>query len=135
MTQEDINKRIQELEIELEQVLQNTPLINKTANGRINTHSIIRGQYKRRINNLKKFGAEHGKLNQSTIDKRLATMQEKYGAHTNIDKVKQTKLEKYGHMFGDKDQIRQTKIERYGNAMGDINKLIATKLQKYGHIY
>lgn len=128
--------RITQLEKERDDLLSSTPLQTLSANGRITTHSKIKNTYTKRINNLRKTGAENTKVSKDTITKRLATMEAKYdGKHCNVNKMKQTKLKKYGHMFGNKEQIMQTKQERYGNKMGDVDRLVNTKLTKYGSIY
>lgn len=131
-----VTMRIAELLQDMHKELSSTEDVKHFANKRnSSTHGKIRQRYKTRINRVLKGKTETYKYSKTDIEKRLSTMEAKYGAHTNVEKVKATKLAKYGHLFGDKEQIKQTKIERYGNAMGDIDKLLQTKLEKYGNIY
>lgn len=131
-----VTMRIAELLQNMHKELSLTENIEHFANKRkSSTHKNIKQRYKARINRVLKGETETPKRSKESIKKRHDTMIERYGALANVEKVKATKLAKYGHMFGNKDQIRQTKIERYGNAMGNVNKLMQTKLEKYGNIY
>lgn len=133
MTSEEIAARIAQIEFERDALLKTTECVR--LGKRTTTHSVIKQDATKRINNLRKFGTEQIKQSQEHIAKRMQTMHARYDAGCNINAVKATKMSRYGHMFGDKDAIKQHKIERFGNAMGDIDKLIATKLKRYGSIY
>lgn len=131
-----VTMRIAELLQDMHKELASTEDVKHFANKRnSSTHKNIKQRYKTRINRVLNGQTETPKRSKESIAKRHNTMLERYGALANVEKVKATKLAKYGHMFGNKEQIRQTKIERYGNAMGDVNKLMQTKLEKYGNIY
>lgn len=133
MINEQIEARITELEKERDEALANTEFIQLSKKS--STHSRLKQKYNGKINCLRKHGVESNLALREVQEKRMKTVRERYGAGCNIEKVKETKMNKYGHMFGNKESIRETKIEKYGNAMGDIDKLINSKLEKYGNIY
>lgn len=133
MTQQEIDARIAELEQERDRLLETTEF--KWLGKKTSTHTVIKQRYNKRIRNLKNHGVEVIGQSEETKAKRKATNLAKYGANCNVKKMLETKMQRYGHAFGDKDKIKQHKIERYGNAMGDVDKLIKSKLEKYGNIY
>ncbi len=89
-------------------------------------------------NNSSKIKETKNKLNKPyNIEKQKQTLLEKYGDSTyrNIEKSKQTKLEKYGdEFFSNKESAKQTKLEKYGNEnFTNREKAKQTSLQRYGN--
>ena len=70
------------------------------------------------------------------VEQAQATKREHYGAggYGNYEKVKQTKLERYGYVFYNMTQTRKTIDERYGGYEQIISKAQQTKIARYGSL-
>ena len=92
-----------------------------------------------KLNNIGRTKEQSNKLRAKHMQD---TMTEKYGVSNPMeidkfkDKIKQTKLEKYGdENYNNIEQIKQTKLERYENENYNNNKQThQTNLDKYGKI-
>lgn len=88
---------------------------------------------------LKKYGVENPRQLKSVCkkatDTRLRNNEGKYRSEEELNKVKQTKLERYGdENFNNVEKIRITKKDRYGDEnFNNVEKNKATKKDRYGN--
>lgn len=83
---------------------------------------------------IKRWGTAAG-----NVEAQRATKRAKYGNINNALKAAKTKFERYGGLFVDAEatykKIHDTKLAKYGNIFGDRAKIKQTMLERYGVPY